>query len=143
MLGETFWAGRGRGAFLNGERLQMSPTDSGDGAYLATSDLDDWPEGIVAAARSANLRVRTWGGGYGIGLAVSGRIDAFVDYDLEIWDIAPAVVLAAEAGGHCTALDGEPRLGAGSYLLAGPNLHGALLELFRSDPATDLRDREA
>lgn len=143
VLGETLWAGRGRGAFLNGERLAMSPTTSLEGVYLATSDLDDWPDGIVAAARSANLRVRTWGGGYGIGLAVSGRIDAFVDYDLEIWDIAPAVVLAAEAGGRCTALDGTSRLEGGSYLIAGSNLYGPLLELFGNDQSADLRDRDA
>lgn len=130
ILGDTFWAGRGRGAFLNGDRLHMSRTTSPRGAYVATSDLDDWPDEVVAASRSAGLRVRTWGGGYGVGLAVSGRVDAFVDYDVDLWDVAPAAVIAAEAGGRCTALDGSPRFDAGTCLIAGPALHEALVGLF-------------
>jgi len=130
ILGETLWAGRGTGAFLNGRPICMTDAPAIDGAYVATSDLEDWPDPVVTAARSAGLRPRTWGGGYGISLALSGRVDAFVDYDLDLWDIAPAVVMAAEAGGLLTALDGTARPDRGTCLIAGPSLHPELMHVF-------------
>ncbi len=130
VLGETFWAGRGTGAFLNGTPIHMTGASSIEGAYVATSDLEDWPDRVVAAAREAGLHPRTWGGGYGMGLALSGRVDAFVDYDLDLWDVAPAVVLAAEAGGVLTALDGTARPDRGTCLIAGRSLHAGLMGVF-------------
>jgi histidinol-phosphatase len=130
VLGETFWAGRGTGAFLNGEPIHMTDPPTLVGAYVATSDLDDWPDPVVAAALEAGLRLRTWGGGYGMGLALSGRVDAFVDYDLDLWDVAPAMVLASEAGGIVTALDGTARPDGGACLIAPPSLHAELMRIF-------------
>jgi len=135
IMGETMWAGRGRGAHRNGSPMQVSATETLRGAYLATSDLDDWPPGILRAAMAAGLRIRTWGGGYGVGLAVSGRVDAFVDYDLDAWDVAPALALAAEAGGKCTAFDGKTRLDGGNCVVAGPGIHSMLMNIF-GEPAT-------
>lgn len=129
-LGETLWAGRGRGAFLNGAPVVIGDARAIGGAYVATSDLEDWPDDVVTAARAAGLRPRTWGGGYGIGLAVSGRVDAFVDYDVDVWDVAPAAILASEAGGRFCALDGSARLDRGTCLVANPILCDALLPIF-------------
>ena len=129
-LRETLWAGKGRGAFFNGAPIAVGDATDPSGAYVATSDLDDWPDTVVAAARHARLRPRTWGGGYGIGLAVSGRVDAFVDYKVDVWDVAPAAILAAEAGGRFCAFDGSEKLDRGTCLVTNATLRDPLLEIF-------------
>lgn len=130
MLDEAVWAGRGLGAFHDASPARVSGTGMVAGAFVATSDLDDWPDEAVRAARAAGLRPRTWGGGFGIALAVTGRVDAFVDYDVDRWDVAPAAVIAPEAGGRFGALDGSERLDSGSILVSNGRLHEALLEVF-------------
>jgi fructose-1,6-bisphosphatase/inositol monophosphatase family enzyme len=97
---------------------------------VTTSEPEGWPDEVIASTRDLEMRIRTWSGGFGIGLALSGRVDAWVDYGPSIWDVAPASVLAAEAGGVCVALDGMARLDAGSCLVAPLGLHTALLEVF-------------
>jgi histidinol-phosphatase len=130
LIDEAVWAGRGLGAFHNGTAARVSARRRVRGAFVATSDLDDWPDEAVTAARSAGLHPRTWGGGFGIALALTGRVDAFVDYDVDVWDVAPAAVIAPEAGGRFSALDGSERLD-GKTILAGNGLiHERLLEVF-------------
>ncbi len=133
VLGETVWAGRGCGAFLNGASIAVGETTDPQGAYVATSDLDDWPEHVVAAARRAGLRPRTWGGGYGVGLAVSGRVDAFVDYDVDIWDVAPAAILASEAGGCFRAMEGSSELDRGTCVVTNAALLDSMLAIFSEE----------
>jgi histidinol-phosphatase len=130
ILDETVWAGRGLGAFLNGVPARVSARTQLNGAFVATSDLDDWPDAALAGARAAGLRPRTWGGGYGIALAVTGRVDAFVDYDVDLWDVAPVAVIASEASGRFSALDGSARADRGTVLVSNGVLHDALLEVF-------------
>lgn len=132
-LEETIWAGRGRGAHADWGAVEVSRTASIPGACLATSDLEEWPSNVLAAAREAGLLLRTWGGGYGMELTVSGRVDAFVDFGVDEWDLAPAPILAAEAGGHFSALDGSARLDTGAGLLSNGRLHEELLSILGGD----------
>lgn len=131
VLGEVVWAGRGLGAFLNGAEARVSDRTERRGAFVATSDLDDWPDAVVAGARAAGLHPRTWGGGYGMALAATGRVDAFVDYDVDIWDAAPGAIIGPEAGGRFSALDGSTRPDRGTMLVSNGTLHESLLDVFR------------
>jgi fructose-1,6-bisphosphatase/inositol monophosphatase family enzyme len=130
VMGETLWAGRGQGAFLNGNPISMSATTSPRGVLVTTSAPEEWSDEVLAAARALEMQIRTWSGGFGIGLALSGRVDAWVDFSPSIWDLAPADVIATEAGGVCVALDGTRRLDAGDCLVAPRGLSPALLEVF-------------
>lgn len=133
ILGETVSGGRGLGAFWCGTAISVSDRREVRGAFVATSDLDDWPDAAVARARSAGLHPRTWGGGYGIGLALTGRVDAFIDYDVDIWDVMPAFAMASEAGGRATALDGSDRADGGTLLVSNGLLHAELLGIFAEE----------
>jgi histidinol-phosphatase len=70
---------------------------------------------------------------------VTGRIDAFVDYGLAVWDIAPMPVLASEAGGRYSALDGTERLDGRIGLVSNGAIHDELLSILRMG----VRDIEA
>ena len=132
MFDEIAYAERGHGAWLNGERLRVSDvadlTDAavsaGNLASLASSDGWTAFGQIVAAAD----RIRGYGDFYHYHLLAAGKIDAVVESDVNILDVAALAVIVEEAGGVFTDLNGEPpTLGVRSVLAANPTLHGALL----------------
>ena len=130
-LRQAVYAGRGRGAWVDGEPARVSGTGSLDGAYLTTSSYSDWPDADLLAVKHAGCHLRTWGDGYGYALVATGRVDAMVDHEVEVYDVAPMPVLLAEAGGRFTSLDGRPDAGGGSGVATNGTVHDELLALLR------------
>ena len=136
MFDELAWAEKGRGAWLNGERLAVSDLDDLDSAAVSTGNLkslaesDGWAAlgDIVAAAD----RIRGYGDFYHYHLLAAGKIDAVIESDVNILDIAALSVIVTEAGGVFTDLNGDkPGLETRSVLAANPALHERLLERLR------------
>jgi histidinol-phosphatase len=73
--------------------------------------------------------VRTWGDAYGYALVATGRVEAMVDHQAAVWDVAPMPVILAEAGGRFTDLDGAADHTTGSGLATNGVLHDDLLAL--------------
>jgi fructose-1,6-bisphosphatase/inositol monophosphatase family enzyme len=128
---ETVWAGRGLGCWWNDAPARVSEHATVADAFVATSDQEDWPVPAWLAVRKAGAHVRDWGNGYGVGLAATGRVDAFANYDCAVWDLAPMPVLMSEAGGRYSALDGTERLDGLIGLASNGTVHDELLELLR------------
>ena len=126
-LGETVYAGRGLGAWCDGEPATVSTTGTLDGAYLSTCGFDYWPEDLLLAVKRAGLVLRTWGDGYGYALVATGRIDAMLDPEVSHWDVAPMPIILAEAGGRFSATDGRDGAGHGSGLATNGLLHDEVL----------------
>ena len=129
-VGETAWASRGGGAFLNGERARVSETDAlGEATALTTSAASlqrRSPEGFARLAREAGL-LRSWGDCYGYLAVVAGRAEAMIDPIVNPWDVAPMPVLLEEAGGRLTTWDGASGAG-GDAVATNGRIHGAVLE---------------
>lgn len=133
MFDELAWAERGRGAYLNGRRLEVSDTAELERAAVSAGNLKSlaagegwaaWGE-IVAAVD----RIRGYGDFYHYHLLAAGKIDAVVESDVNILDVAALAVIVTEAGGRFTDLNGRPPgLETRSVLAANPALHGLLLE---------------
>lgn len=110
--GETAWAIKGEGAWLDGERLQVSGIDTVAKATLSLGNIAT----LAASPRWAALgeliprlhRIRGYGDFLHYHLLASGRIDMVVESDLNILDIAALTVIVREAGGVITQLDGGP-----------------------------------
>jgi histidinol-phosphatase len=128
-LGETVWAGRGRGCFCNGAPARVSDHPGLDGAYVSTSSFAPWSDDALAAARAAALNLRTWGDGYGYVLVATGRMEAMVDPVAAYYDLAPMPVILAEAGGRFTDLEGHDGPGHGSGIATNGRIHDDLLAL--------------
>ena len=134
-LGETVYAARGEGCWLDGRpaRVADGATASiGPGAlagrWVMTSSVASWSAAQLARLEQAGAHLRTWGDAYGYALVASGRVDAMVDPVAEIWDLAPMPVIVAEAGGRFSALDGSAGPAAGSGVAScGGRLHDELL----------------
>ncbi len=138
-MDELAWAARGQGAWLNGERLAISSTDTIEAAHLSVGNLVS----LARSPRWANLgrvvarvnRLRGYGDFYHYHRLAAGQLDAVVESDVNILDIAALSVLVEEAGGVFTDLEGGPiDLETTSVLAANAPLHGVLLDAFREAP---------
>jgi histidinol-phosphatase len=128
-FGETAWAWRGGGAWLDGERLQVSATERLDRTILSFGNIQTLASDPVRWARVGELlrrvhRHRGYGDFLHYHRLAQGLIDAVVESDLNILDIAALSVIVTEAGGSMTELDGSPlRLATRSILASTPALH--------------------
>ena len=108
--GELAAAANGQGATLNGEPIATSPVDSlaktslslGNIASLAASPAWTGLGELIGQVH----RIRGYGDFYHYHLLASGRIDAVLESDLNILDIAALTVILREAGGDITELGG-------------------------------------
>ena len=133
MMDELAWAEKGRGAWLNGERLTVSAIDDVDRAAVSTGNLkslaqsDGWPQLGEVVARAD--RIRGYGDFYHYHLLAAGKIEAVIESDVNILDIAALSVIVTEAGGVFTDLNGGAvGLEIRSVLAANPALHATYLE---------------
>lgn len=141
ILDEVFEASAGDGAFLNGQRLRVSATDSVEtarligkrGFYADKRWPRPWPETMRLEHRNAlayRLALVSQGGFDGV-LALGPKHE---------WDIAAGAVLVAEAGGVISDPWGrphrynqpDPRLPG--VVASGPALHPLLIERVRFMP---------
>jgi len=114
-LGTTVYAGRGLGCFRDGHPVHVSDRVDPADSVLSTSGFSWWPDPALLGVKQAGFQMRTWGDGYGYALVAIGAIEAMVDPEVSLWDIAPMPVVIGEAGGRVTTRDGgEPDLAPGS-----------------------------
>lgn len=131
--GELAWAEKGRGAHLDGQSIRVADTATLARATLSTGNLARLAAS-PAWARLGDLiprlhRIRGYGDFLHYHLLASGKLDAVVESDVNILDIAALTVIVREAGGLFTDLRGGPvGLDTTSVLAALPALHGELLE---------------
>lgn len=131
-MDELAWAARGEGAWLNGQRLSISVMEHIDQAQLSFGNLKTMaasPQHWAALGRVVARvdRLRGYGDFYHYHRLAAGQLDAVVESDVNILDIAALSVLVTEAGGVFTDLQGHPpRLDTTSVLAANPALHTAL-----------------
>jgi histidinol-phosphatase len=133
VYGELAYAERGCGAFLNGRPLRVSDVSTIERASLSAGNLKALaagPQWQRYGALVARLdRIRGYGDFLHYHLLAAGRIDAVVESDVNILDIAAAVAIVGEAGGRFTDLAGGPiTLQSTSVLATNGVLHAPILQ---------------
>jgi histidinol-phosphatase len=136
MFDELAWAERGRGAWLNGERLAVSDIDDPACAAYSTGNLKSLAQSPgwsrLAEFIAVSDRIRGYGDFYQYHLLASGKIEAVIESDVNILDIAALAVIVTEAGGVFTDMNGKPPgLATRSVIASNPNLHSKLLNRLR------------
>lgn len=128
-VGETVSAARGHGAWLNGERTRVSDTAELEQATVCMTSAarlaESEPAGWERLCTRAKM-VRTWGDCYGYLMVASGRADAMLDRQMNLWDVAALYPVITEAGGRITTWSGEDRVGDSSIATNG-RLHAEVL----------------
>jgi histidinol-phosphatase len=134
--GQTAWARLGGGAWLDDVPIKVADTSNLEQAAISTGNLGSLARGPRWQALGELLQRVHRGRGYGdflhYHLLAQGGIDAVIESDVNILDIAALSVIVREAGGIITDLDGRaPNLDTRSVLAATPALHPPLLQHFK------------
>ncbi|MGH8251136.1 MAG: inositol monophosphatase family protein [Steroidobacteraceae bacterium] len=132
VYGETAWAERGGGTWLDGAPLAVSAIAVLEQATLSTGNLRTLAGGRRWDALGrlvARLdRIRGYGDFLHYHLLAAGKIEAVIESDVNVLDIAALTVVVEEAGGRVTDLDGAPiGLQSRSILATNGVLHETLL----------------
>lgn len=136
ILDKTYWSAKGQGAFLNGERIQVSERRAIKDSLLATGFFPD-----NSGALKQNLKIfsdlvfeargirRAGAAAYDLCLVAEGVFDAFWEPNLKPWDAAGGVSLVREAGGVVwNYADGDYKLGDSTLLAGNPEICQAIRE---------------
>ncbi len=135
LVDEMFTAERGKGAFLNGKRLSVSPrqeiAESVMGFDLGYVDEKaglalDMVRGLWPNLQSMRLMGSS---ALGLAYAAAGRLDIYFHHHLSPWDLASGLLLVTEAGGAIVDKQGGPsNLFTPSIIAASPRLVEKFLE---------------
>jgi histidinol-phosphatase len=132
LYGELACAERGRGAFLDGEPIRVSEIAALEQATVSSGNLASlarsarWP--LYGALVARVNRSRGYGDFLQYHLLAAGKIDAVIESDVNILDIAALAAIVTEAGGRFTDLEGRPiTLASSSVLASNAHLHGEVL----------------
>ncbi len=105
MRHELFTAERGSGTYLNGVRQKVSTRDKLSDAVLAvgfakSQDSIDHCLGLYQYYGNAARKLRAMGSAaLDLAYISVGRLDAYIEQGVNLWDIAAGIVLVEEAGG--------------------------------------------
>jgi myo-inositol-1(or 4)-monophosphatase len=136
ILGETFWAERGQGAYLNEIPIQVSDRQAmidavlGVGIPFASKPRHDQflAEMERLTPRVSGIR-RLGAGAIDMVYVACGRFDAYWEQSVSAWDMAAGIVIVEEAGGVVTGTLGQPiDLFGGTVLASTPQLHADLID---------------
>jgi len=140
---EIFHAGRGEGAFLNGEKIGASRVSDPSRALLATGfpyDLSRRPQAVaqLAAFLSIVQGVRRDGSAaLDLAYVAAGRLDGFWEVGLKPWDTAAGAIIAEEAGARVSDFSGRPyHFSRPDVVAAPPALHPFMITTIGSVPDT-------
>lgn len=134
---ESFWAEKGRGAWLHDRRLRVSARRDLPDALVATGipflghgDIAQWAA-IFGAVAPQVAGIRRFGSAaLDLAWVAAGRYDAFWEADLKPWDVAAGILLVREAGGFVTDFRGSDRaMERSEFLAANDGLHSRLHKL--------------
>ncbi len=135
-LGRRWWGAAGHGAYAGrhqraASRIRVSAVNRLADASFCYSSLTGWAEnGRLEPMLDIILQVwrsRAYGDFYGYMLLAEGALDAMVEPELSLWDVAALIPIVTEAGGRFTDLDGRPGPGGGSAIASNGLLHSDLL----------------
>ena len=134
---ESFWAEKGRGAWLQDRRLRASARRDLADCVIGTGIPHcgrgvpgDWSKIYNAVAPHVSGIRRFGSAALDLAWVAAGRMDGFWEDDLDIWDTAAGVLLIREAGGFVTDYRGSDRMFERREYVAGSgNIHNKLQKI--------------
>jgi histidinol-phosphatase len=131
-LGHRWWAARGEGAFVDGERIGVSSVERVEDAVLT------FPHGseVQDLARRA-WHARGFGDFWAHMLVAEGAVDGAIDATgVAEWDLAPVQVIVEEAGGRFSDFAGVSRIDGRGAVTSNGLLHDELLGAVAARPVS-------
>jgi len=102
---EFYWASKGKGSWLNNQRLRVSNRKKLEECVVGASSIEKDLNSIdkLNFLKKNSVSFRNMGSAaLDLAYVASGKLDAFWGYNLNLWDIAAGIILVLEAGGTVT-----------------------------------------
>ena len=137
---ELYIAERGKGAFLNDQRLRVAGRRKLDECVIACAmphigrgDLElSRREMTAIQSKVAGLR-RFGAAALDLAFVAAGRFDGFWERNLNPWDIAAGLIMVREAGGTVSGIGGkDDALSTGHVVCGNEFVHGELLKMLKA-----------
>lgn len=133
---ECFTAYKDGGAYLNGEKIQVSKTGKLSQSLLATGfpfrlfdNLDNYLEVLKSLMQQTRGIRRIGSAAVDLAYAACGRFDCFFEFNLNNYDIAAGVLIVQEAGGKLYDFNGnQDMLLKGSVIAGNPLIAEIVLQ---------------
>ena len=134
---ESYWAERGRGAWLHDRRLRVSSRRHLNECLIATGipfmghgNMAQWSRVFGAVAPEVAGIRRFGAASLDLAWVAAGRYDGFWESDLQIWDVAAGMLLVREAGGFVSDFRGGDRaIDRSEYIAGSAAVHSKLQKL--------------
>lgn len=136
-INEFYLAEKGKGAYLNQRRIQVSEVSQLRQGYVfyCEGGEKDRPRtgGILNRIYPEVMDLRKLGSaGLETAWVAAGKGEAYFTTKIEPWDVAPGVLLVREAGGEVTDFEGNQwRPEQGDLLFSNGRVHLAILRLLK------------
>src|SRR5262249_48469227 len=123
---EMFIAERGKGAFLNEQRIRVAARKRLADAVVACG-LPHIGRCDIALGRKDTGAVQERGAGFrrsgaaalDLAWVAAGRLDGYWERDIGAWDMAAGLLMVREAGGFVSDCDGADDMFAKGHIVAG------------------------
>jgi len=133
---ECFYAYRGGGAWLNDEKISVSPNTVFEDALIATGfpyydfQYMDAYFGVLRNFVERTRGIRRFGSAaVDMAYVACGRFDGYFEYSLNAWDVAAGIILVEEAGGKVSDFKGESDYLFGKNIVVGSeSTHQVMME---------------
>jgi myo-inositol-1(or 4)-monophosphatase len=136
---QLFAAERSKGATLNGAPIATSTVARIDHAVISLDwGHGDWDRemtlGLLGRIAPRCGTVRALGSAaLAQAYVAAGNLDAYLSLVAKPWDAAAGLLIATEAGGTYTTIEGQPyHIGAKSLLVSNGPIHGQLLSIMHT-----------
>src|SRR3954463_9304815 len=134
---DSYWAEKGRGAWLQDARLRVSARRDLNESLIGTGmphcgrgTPENWAKNYGGVAPPVSGIRRFGSAALDFAWVAAGRMDGFWEDDLDLWDTAAGVLLVREAGGFVTDYRGaEPTAKRREYIAASSVIHSKLQKL--------------
>jgi len=117
ILDELYEAKIGKGAFLNGEKLEVSKEENFQKSLIATGfpytsgsnedDLNDVVKKIKDILPLCQDLRRLGSASIDLCMVARGTFEAYYEMNLKPWDVSAGVLILSEAGGKITNINGD------------------------------------
>jgi myo-inositol-1(or 4)-monophosphatase len=126
LTGESYWAEKGRGAWLSDRRLRVSARRDLGECVLATGipfrghgDASAFTKQLAAVMPEVAGVRRFGAAALDLAWVAAGRFDGFWEAGLSEWDVAAGILLVKEAGGFVCDYRGGDQMVARAEIVAG------------------------
>jgi histidinol-phosphatase len=136
VMGMTYRALRGDGAYMNERKIHVSDTAALADSLLCYSSINWFTKAgrerafLELANRTA--RQRGFGDFYGFVLVAEGAADVMVEHGVNPWDVAAMKAIVEEAGGRFTDWDDNPTIQRPDVIASNGKVHAETLAILRS-----------